>query len=310
MKVPASKETILEFLVNIAQNRGSPLYSSAFVGGVMTLEEITQVNDSRALNSAIEKLSPGSIEAGAVLHVKQILKMCLKLNGRDCDKYLHTVLPGLIKYLDIGLDLCSKQATICEEMNMLLGETRRSQSDLQVSERTLSTALSAFADYSSNPSKKEKCNITINALTEAIEHAQDEQELLLTRAIELSQKVCALYSTTELSPAAQYCMDVYELWMDIITPFIYPFKNTTSNDNFLPKQELINKMLQHKPTMVRLAFHLHDLQLYTLHRFDRPLASFACQICELGNKRKKKIMVSMYSFTHRPVGNGLSPGPQ
>ena len=122
MKVPASKETILEFLVNIAQNRGSPLYSSAFVGGVMTLEEITQVNDSRALNSAIEKLSPGSIEAGAVLHVKQILKMCLKLNGRDCDKYLHTVLPGLIKYLDIGL--CSKQATICtcEEMNMLLGE--------------------------------------------------------------------------------------------------------------------------------------------------------------------------------------------
>ena len=195
--------------------------------------------------------------------------------------------------------------------------------------------MSAFADYSSNPSKKEKCNITINALTEAIEHAQDEQELLLTRAIELSQKVCALYSTTELSPAAQYCMDVYELWMDIITPFIYPFKNTTSNDNFLPKQELINKMLQHKPKMVRLAhmlhsndlglcfethpnswylhllaFHLHDLQLYTLHRFDRPLASFACQICELGNKRKKKIMVSMYSFTHRPVGNSLSPGSQ
>ena len=92
MKVPASKETILEFLVNIAQNRGSPLYSSAFVGGVMTLEEITQVNNSRALNSAIEKLSPGSIEAGAVLHVKQILKMCQKLIGRDSNKYLHTVL--------------------------------------------------------------------------------------------------------------------------------------------------------------------------------------------------------------------------
>ena len=122
MKVQASKEMILEFLVKIAQNRESSLYSSAFVGGVMTLEEITQVNNSRALNSAIEKLSPGSIEAGAVLHVKQILKMCLKLNGRGCDKYLHTVLPGLIKYLDIGL--CSKQATICtcEEMNMLLGE--------------------------------------------------------------------------------------------------------------------------------------------------------------------------------------------
>ena len=197
---------------------------------------------------------------------------------------------------------------------MLLGEIRRSQSDLQYSDRTLSTALSAFADYSSNPSKKEKCNITINALTEAIEHAQDEQELLLTRAIELSQKVCALYSTTELSPAAQYCMDVYELWMDIITPFIYPFKNTTSNDNFLPKQELINKMLQHKPKMVRLAhmlhsndlglcfethpnswylhllaFHLHDLQLYTLHQFDRPSPVSLVKSASWEIKERKKL---------------------
>ena len=63
-------------------------YSSALVGGVMTLEEITRVNDSQALNSAIETLSPGSVKGGAVLHMKQILKMCLKLNGRDCDKCL------------------------------------------------------------------------------------------------------------------------------------------------------------------------------------------------------------------------------
>ena len=237
MKVPASKETILEFLVNIAQNRGSPLYSSAFVGGVMTLEEITQVNDSRALNSAIEKLSLGSIEAGAVLHVKQILKMCLKLNGRDCNKYLHTALPGLIKYLDIGL--CSKQATICEEMNMLLGEIRRSQSDLQVSERTLSTALSAFADYSSNPSKKEKCNITINALTEAIEHAQDKQE----RAIDLSQKSLGPVQHHIIESSCTVLHRCLRAMKGHYNPFIYPFKNATSIDNFLPKQELINKML-------------------------------------------------------------------
>ena len=47
-------------------------YNSAFVGGVMTLEEITRVNDSQALNSAIEKLFPGSVEGGAVLHVSQV----------------------------------------------------------------------------------------------------------------------------------------------------------------------------------------------------------------------------------------------
>ena len=92
----ASKEVLLECLVQIAQNRHTSFYSSAFLGGVMTVEEVTRVNDSQALNSAIEKLSPGSVEGGAVLHVKQILKMCLNLNGRDCDKYLETVIPALI----------------------------------------------------------------------------------------------------------------------------------------------------------------------------------------------------------------------
>ena len=109
-------------------------------------------------------------------------------------------------------------------------------------------------------------------------------------------------------------MDVYELWMDIITPFIYPFKNTTSNDNFLPTQELINKMLQHKPKMVRLAhmlhsndlglcfethpnswylhllaFHLHDLQLYTLHQFDRPSPVSLVKSASWEIKERKKL---------------------
>ena len=329
----ASKEVLLECLVQIAQNRHTSFYSSAFLGGVMTVEEITHVNDSRALNSAIEKLSPGSVEGGAVLHVKQILKMCLKLNGRDCDKYLETVIPALIRYLDIGL--CSKQAIITEEMNLLVGEIRRSQTDLHASERTLSKALSAFSHYTGNPSKREKCDSTVAALTEAIESAEDEQHSLLERAVQLSEKVCALYSSNELSAPAKHCMDVYELWMDIITPFIYPFRNCVKKDNSFSKQELIEKMKDHKPKMLKLAhmllrndlglhydthpnswylhllaFHLDDLQLQCLTRFDRPLAAFACQICELGNKRKKKVLVSMFSFSHRPVGNARSPGPE
>ena len=42
----ASKEVLLECLVQIAQNRHTSFYSSAFLGGVMTVEEITRVKDS------------------------------------------------------------------------------------------------------------------------------------------------------------------------------------------------------------------------------------------------------------------------
>ena len=126
--------------------------------------------------------------------------------GGDCDKYLETVIPALIRYLDIGL--CSKQAIITEEMNLLVGEIRRSQTDLQASERTLSKALSAFSHYTGNPSKREKCDSTVAALTEAIESAEDEQHSLLERAVQLSEKVCALYSSNELSAPAKHCMDV------------------------------------------------------------------------------------------------------
>ena len=92
---------------------------------------------------------------------ERTLSLALQTFGDYCSNPSKKEKSNIIKYLDIGL--CSKQATICEEMNMLLGEIRRSQSDLQVSERTLSTALSAFADYSSNPSKKKR-NATLPSM--------------------------------------------------------------------------------------------------------------------------------------------------
>ena len=58
-----------------------------------------------------------------------------------------------------------------------------------------------------------------------------------------------------------------------------------------------------------LAFHSVDLQIEFLQKFDRPLASFAMQQCEYSNKVKKGDMVSLYSFTNRPVGNSKCPAP-
>ena len=40
----------------------SAKYFFAFSGGVFSMEEIEKMNTARALNAAIEKLSPGSIE--------------------------------------------------------------------------------------------------------------------------------------------------------------------------------------------------------------------------------------------------------
>ena len=42
---------------------------------------------------------------------------------------------------------------------------------------------------------------------------------------------------------------------------------------------------------------------------NRNMSSFAMQDCESNNKVKKKPLVSMQSFTHRPVGNSKNPGP-
>ena len=60
-------------------------------------------------------------------------------------------------------------------MNLLVGEIQRSQTDLQASERTFLKALSAFSNHTGNPSKREKCDSTVAALTKAIESAEDEQ---------------------------------------------------------------------------------------------------------------------------------------
>ena len=94
----------------------------------MTMEEIDKVNTTRALNAAISKISPANIEQAALKHTKQIISMCLKMNGRDSEKYLYRCIPCLIRYLDLAV--CQKQISITEQMHTIITQLRKSQTEL------------------------------------------------------------------------------------------------------------------------------------------------------------------------------------
>ena len=67
--------------------------ASAFLGGVMTFQEIARVDECKALTSHIEKISPASVEGAAIAYTKQIVKSVFKLVGRDCDTFLEDTIP-------------------------------------------------------------------------------------------------------------------------------------------------------------------------------------------------------------------------
>ena len=179
-----------------------------------------------------------------------------------------------------------------------------------------------------HPSQNMKCEAAVNDLSAAVDIAHEQQQLLLDKAVRLAEKMSALYGERQLGRAAQECMDMYKMFMDIIKTFVYPFEVATDC------QTLIEKTQQNTPKMKvfaqristsflkfnthprslymhLLAFHIEPLQLKTLRRFNRPLASFSLQQCESENKVEKSYSKSMFSFTNRPVGNSkYSKGPQ
>ena len=319
-----SNDAKRDFLVTIARNRQSSQNASAFLGGVMTFQEIQTIDESRALKSSIEKISPASVEGATVVHAKQILKSVFKLVGRDCDAFLEDTIPTMIRYLDFSL--CDKQHTMCEEMMSIAGEIRTSQSELQANERSLSDAMTSLVEYAKNPTKQDVFQTTVEALDEAVTAAQEDQKTLLHQGITIAKNVSSLYENEELSPPAKYCMSLYTLFIDIINPFLYPFKYSRPQLDVMlsqvgPKMKTFANMLlsnnlglsfnTHPQSwyMHFLAFHAVDLQIEFLRKFDRPLACFAMQQCESSNKVKKGAMGSLYSFTNRPIGNSKCPAP-
>ena len=128
----------------------------------------------------------------------------------------------MIKYLDFAL--CDKQHNMCEELLSLAAQVRMSQTELQANECSLQDAMTGLLSYAQNPTKSEVYETTVEALDEALATAQQDQQELLRQALTTAKKICALYESEELSPAAQYCMSLYNLFLDIINPFLYPFK--------------------------------------------------------------------------------------
>ena len=167
---------------------------------------------------------------------------------------------------------------------------------------------------------------TSDILNDAVDVAEGHQKEAIGKAIAIAKKVSSIYNTEDLSPPAKYCMELYRLFMTLISPFIYPFQYSRAKLDSLHEQFPTNMkkfagMLLHNTLgllnthpqswyMHLLAFHALDLQLFFLEKFDRPLASFAMHQCEFSNKVRKEAMVSMYSFANRPVGNTKNPAAE
>ena len=92
-----------QFLIEIATNRQSPKYASAFLGGALTFQEIATIDESRALNSNIEKISPASVEGASVVHAaKKIISshMVCCLSQLEKSKYL--IIVGIVSARNVS----------------------------------------------------------------------------------------------------------------------------------------------------------------------------------------------------------------
>ena len=188
--IPESKN-IQDFLVQIVRNRSQEGFAAAFMGGVMTMEEISQCNAMRALKDAVTKLVPGSVEYAAALHALEIIKSCLKLNGRDTEKFLKKAIPCRIRYLDYNF--CDQQAVMTEQMHAVVRQIQQSQSDLQVHNKTLSAAVTSLYEFTENPSCDASFQHTATMLEEAVATAEVEQHALLDNAVSITTKMNSLY---------------------------------------------------------------------------------------------------------------------
>ena len=60
-----------------------------------------------------------------------------------------------------------------------------------------------------------------------VRNLEIEQQLLLDKHVRLAEKMRALYGEQQLGRAAQECMYMYGMFMDIINTFVYPFEVAT-----------------------------------------------------------------------------------
>ena len=157
---------------------------------------------------------------------------------------------------------------------------------MQANERSLAEALNSLSEYAQHPTKTECFESTVEALDAALEVAEENQQEVIHKAIGIAKKVCGLYRSAKLSlsPQAQYCMSLYQLFTDIISPFIYPFKYSRPKLDDMHCQlgtqlhKFSGTLLLYFEThpqswyMHLLCFHDLDLQIEFVRKFQRPLA--------------------------------------
>ena len=152
-------------------------------------------------------------------------------------------------------------------MHAVVRQIQQSQSDMQVHSKTLSAAVTSLYEFTENPSCDTSFQHTATMLEEAVATAEVEQHALLDNAVSIATKMNSLYQNRPLGPQAQLCMELHSQFMDIISPFIWPFDFT--------KEQLLEQMNDHDHKMKfdtrpksmymhLLAFHMKDIQLELL----------------------------------------------
>ena len=201
-----------------------------------------------------------------------------------------------------------------------MGGLRRSQTDLQFAEQNIHKACVSISEFIDNPLSDEAATCTLETLHETLQGAEGAQLQLIEQAVVLAEQMSTLYTTSErpLGRKAAHCMKVYEAFMDVIDPFVDPFKYTQAQllqktnahqQNFAKFANLLNSDIVQIDSQPKswyfhfLAFHAQHCQLSSIHECGRPLASFKAEYVEASNKVKKEEAISLHAFTHRPVGS-------
>ena len=83
---------------------------------------------------------------------------------------------------------------MAEQLNVLSGQLRKSQSELQVAQMTIQNATAAISDLIDNPTDSEVAESTMETLNKALEDAETEQVQVIKNALSLINKIQGLYT--------------------------------------------------------------------------------------------------------------------
>ena len=87
-KARANKRCLHAILSQHCQKQIGIIYSKCIFGDALNIKEADRIKNTRSINAVCKKISPASVEDVAMMHIKQLIMMCLFMNGRNSKKYL------------------------------------------------------------------------------------------------------------------------------------------------------------------------------------------------------------------------------